>query len=231
VDREDIERQDFPTGRRGYDPAAVHEHLRRVADELDALRHRPPAPAPASVSGDASEQVRRILEAAEQSAAQMRAQAGQDATDHVARVRTAAEGLLGRLDDLEHELGGLLAALRTTGTRLITGLAELEAEVDTRGDVGPPAAADPLAAAGDAPPPRDGSPQPADAAEEDFAAAGPAEADPLTDRADEAGARLIALNMALGGSSREETARYLADHFMLPDAAALLEDVYAKVGR
>ena len=36
VDRDRIERRDFPTGRRGYDPAAVDEHLRRVADEFEA---------------------------------------------------------------------------------------------------------------------------------------------------------------------------------------------------
>jgi len=76
---------------------------------------------------------------------------------------------------------------------------------------------------------------------EDFAAAAPqpgpepepeqqAEPDPA-DGADEAGARIIALNMALGGSSREETATYLAENFSLADAEALLDDVYAKVGR
>jgi hypothetical protein len=44
------------------------------------------------------------------------------------------------------------------------------------------------------------------------------------------GARLIALNMALGGSSREETARYLAENFALDDPDALLDEVYAKAG-
>jgi hypothetical protein len=37
--------------------------------------------------------------------------------------------------------------------------------------------------------------------------------------------------MALGGSSREETAAYLAEHFTLADPGSLLDDVYAKVGR
>jgi hypothetical protein len=54
---------------------------------------------------------------------------------------------------------------------------------------------------------------------------------PPADEADEAGARIIALNMALGGSSREETAAYLAENFTLSDPGALLDDVYAKVGR
>ncbi len=40
VARDAIERRDFPVGRRGYDQVAVDEHLRRVADELEALRGR-----------------------------------------------------------------------------------------------------------------------------------------------------------------------------------------------
>ena len=37
--------------------------------------------------------------------------------------------------------------------------------------------------------------------------------------------------MALGGSSREETARYLHEHFALEDPEALLDDVFARAGR
>jgi hypothetical protein len=43
------------------------------------------------------------------------------------------------------------------------------------------------------------------------------------------GARVIALNMALGGSPRDETARYLAENFELEDPEALLDEVYARV--
>ena len=43
------------------------------------------------------------------------------------------------------------------------------------------------------------------------------------------GARLIALNMALNGQSREETDRYLAENFDLSDRSALLDEVYATV--
>ncbi len=45
------------------------------------------------------------------------------------------------------------------------------------------------------------------------------------------GARVIALNMALNGSSREETARYLSENFELENPDALLDEVYARVGR
>jgi DivIVA domain-containing protein len=212
VDREQIQRRDFPTGRRGYDPAAVDEHLRRVADEFQTRAHTPPP----TLSGATSEQVRQILQAAERSVSEMQARASEEASDHVARVQEAADGMLAKLDDLESELGDLLTALRASGERLIAGLAELQAEVgrgELRGEE---------ATVGDA------SADPSEE-EEDFAGAGVG--GDGVGGSDEAGARLIALNMALSGSSREETARYLADHFALAEPDALLDDVFARAGR
>jgi DivIVA domain-containing protein len=217
VDRDAIERRDFPVGRRGYDQAAVDAHLRRVADEIDALRASPDArPAPTSLSAGTSEQVRTILEAAETGAAELRAQAGRDAGDHVARVQEAAGGMLSRLDELERELNTLLDALRRSGERLNDGLAQLHRQV---GEFGGTPAADP------------GEPP---AAEEELAAApedAAAAADDVSVDGDEAGARLIALNMALSGTPREETARYLAEHYALADPDALLDDVYSRAGQ
>lgn len=43
------------------------------------------------------------------------------------------------------------------------------------------------------------------------------------------GARLIALNMALNGDSREQTDRYLAEHFDLADRAKLVDEVFAAI--
>jgi hypothetical protein len=122
-----------------------------------------------------SEHVRRILEAAEASAEQIRAQAADDVT----RLRT-------RLADVESELGGVVETLRRSGERLAEALA----------------------------PPRDEA---------------PAETTAQPD-GDEAGARLTALNMALGGTPRDETARYLTEHYALADAEALLDDVYDRAG-
>jgi len=226
MEREDIERRDFPTGRKGYEQAAVDAHLRGVADEIERLRAGSASPrrAPASLAAGTSEQVRLILEAAERGAADLREDAGRRAKEHVARVEEAAEGMLERLEALQSELGTLLDGLRASGERLTEGLAALQSQV---GDV-------------------DVLPAGAAAAEpEDFAAAEPApeqepepEPEPEPELAakptgdtDEAGARIIALNMALGGSSREETAAYLAENFSLADPGALLDDVYAKVGR
>jgi hypothetical protein len=46
---------------------------------------------------------------------------------------------------------------------------------------------------------------------------------------DTEGARLVALNMALNGTAREDTDRYLAENFDLGDRSALLDEVYATV--
>ena len=43
------------------------------------------------------------------------------------------------------------------------------------------------------------------------------------------GARLIALNMALNGTPREETERYLAENYDLANRQRLLDEVYASV--
>jgi hypothetical protein len=48
---------------------------------------------------------------------------------------------------------------------------------------------------------------------------------------EDTGARLVALNMALSGTSREDTRAYLTEHYSLPDLEALLDDVYARAGR
>jgi hypothetical protein len=45
------------------------------------------------------------------------------------------------------------------------------------------------------------------------------------------GARVIAVKMALDGSPREVTARYLNENFELADPDGLLDEVYAKMRR
>jgi len=208
VDRTQIERRDFPVGPRGYDPAAVDAHLRGVADELERLAGGSTPPV-----ASAPEHVRLIVEVAEASAAALQADADRRAGAHVARVREAAAGMLSRIEDLDDEVTTLLVALRRSGERLAAGLERLDEEVAgglaATGD-GPPVAADP------GEPPVNG---------EDYAAAAP------VPPADEAGARLTALHMALAGRPRAEAAAHLAAHYVLPDADGLLDDVYARAGR
>ena len=221
MDRDAIERRDFPIGRRGYDQAAVDEHLRRVADQVERLAAAPPS----SLAAGTSEQVRLILEAAESSAAELRADAGRRAADHVTRVQQAGDAMLARID----ELGALLDSLRESGERLNEGLVRLREQAGELGADGPAGARDAVAVSlpddgGAAPPHGD---EVANAA----AAVSTDSSPPNGAGADEAGARLIALNMALSGTPRDETARYLADHFELPDRDSLLDDVYERAAR
>jgi DivIVA domain-containing protein len=198
VERDEIERRDFPSARRGYDPAAVDEHLRNVADMVTRQR-------PGSLAEGASTQVRAILEAAEAGAQQLREEAGREASGHVARVEDAAKDMLGKLERLHGELDRLFAGLKTTAESLSGALEQLSRDVGTLGASAGPQTGP---AAAPAAPPSDG-----------------ARSD------DEAGARLVALNMALEGTPREETARFLAEHYELADLDALLDDVYASAGR
>jgi DivIVA domain-containing protein len=236
VDREEIERPGFPVGRRGYDQDAVDAHLRRVADEFERMRDRPAAPARGSLSAGTSEQVRVILEAAERSAAELRDDAGRRAAGHVERVGEAADGMLRRLEELQTELGALLDGLRQSGERLADGLAGLQervADVDPAPavpDAGEPPVDDEDFAAAAPPPEPPPAPKPRARRARRSAAASQAPADGAPPPDDEAGARIIALNMALGGSPREETAAYLDEHFTLADPEALLDDVYARAG-
>jgi DivIVA domain-containing protein len=235
VDRNAIERRDFPVGRRGYDPAAVDAHLRAVADELDVLRERAAAgragAGRGSLAAGTSEQVRLILEAAERSAAELKEQAGREAGEHVARVQQATGEMLARLDALRGELEGVLGAVRRSGEVLEEGLAQLRRDVGEAGGRPPEPAAIPE------PPVVAASDEPADPGTIAEAIDEPADPGAIAEAAgaangtaDEAGARLIALNMALSGTPREETARYLAEHYELTDAGALLDDVYTRAG-
>jgi DivIVA domain-containing protein len=231
LERDDIERRDFPTSRRGYEPEAVDAHLRRVADEFDRLGRPAPAPPPPGLAAGASDHVRAILEAAEASAAELRAEAGAEARGHVERVEGAANEMVTRLGQLQGELDRLLGALKASASVLSEGLLDMRArveemggttevpEVPTAGPSGPEAGAE-------AEPPAAEEPEPVDEAAADEPAPAPTERS-----TDEEGARLAALDLALGGTPREEAERYLAEHFDLADPGALLDDVYARVNR
>ena len=118
------------------------------------------------------------------------------------RVEDAANGMLEKLDRLQAELD-----------RLLSGL-----EVDRRDARRLARRAEPRRR--HAPAPRRRPP------------AGPARRRPRAPRSDdEAGARLVALNMALEGTPRDEAARFLAEHYALADLDALLDDVYSSAGR
>jgi DivIVA domain-containing protein len=213
LDRSSIQRSDFPTVRRGYEPGAVDAHLRELADEVEGMR-----PSAQPVAAQASAQVQRIIEAAETTAEQLRSEAGEEAREHVHRVSTAARELLERLGTLEEELGTLIRRLREDAGRLSAELRSLER------DVGEVAMVPGLAV-----PELELEPEPEP---EPAAEPGPVLVDiePAKDKRvdDDEAARLVALDMALGGTPREETAAYLAEHYALADPDKLLDDVYAR---
>jgi DivIVA domain-containing protein len=182
LDRRSIVRP-FPTVRRGYDPTAVDAHLAAVADEAEAA-------APSStLSAQSADQVRAIVEAAETSAARIRADAEREARERLAHAADAADRLVAAVDRLHGEAERLQAELSGLRTE---------------------AAAAPQA------------PAPAAAPAEPVAE--PARSD------DEAAARIVALDLALAGTPRDEADRRLAEAYELPDRAALLDEVYAAAG-
>lgn len=215
LDRPSIQRTDFPTARRGYEPGAVDAHLREIADAAEGMTRAAAQP----VAAAASSQVQRIIEAAETAAEQLRLEAGEEAREHVHRVSTAARELLERIGSLDEELAAMLGRLREDAGRLSSELRSLERDVI---DVGPgpePALPEPVLEFAPEPEPIEG-PEPAEQGETADTA--------LVD--DDEAARLVALDMALGGSPREETEAYLSQHYQLSDADKLLDDVYELAG-
>jgi hypothetical protein len=107
--------------------------------------------------------------------------------------------------------------------------AESKPEPIVAHDPEPVAAPEPVAPAEPEP---DDVPEPASVAEAEPAAE--AELEPVSESKPPSsvpeGARLVALNMALSGTPRDETARYLRENYDLEDPGPLLDDVYAKAG-
>jgi DivIVA domain-containing protein len=300
LDRQTIERRDFPIGRRGYDPAAVDAHLRALATEVEELQRAASGPAADSLAATAGTQVQGIIAAAEAAAAQIesdalasakdvREQAAADARKtradavaraqaHVAAVSEATATLLQRVESMDGEAGALVDSLRAGAGRLSGDLAAAEQNMGElydaasgrasstssgeRPDVDAGGASTAIAADVDAPsaprlpgpippmpPPVDTSrpipvPEPVPIADTprpvpgpvpialDNPAISPAPAAVVESPApngDLDGARLIALNMALNGDSREDVGRYLADNFDLADRDKLVEEVYAAI--
>ena len=248
LDRHFIERNDFSAARRGYDPDEVDRHLREIADSVSDLK-RQQKPSPASLASAAAEQVRSIVEAAETTASDIkhqaedeasgtrsraeadaektRADAADQARRHVVSVQEATQTMLQRVDAMESELGALVESLRTGANRLTADLTLLTGNM---GELRGAATGSGAETAEEAPEPGSApAPQPESDSESDSEA--PAEAEPAAEGdEDSEGARLIALNMALNGTPRDETDRYLAENFQLEDRDKLLDEVYARVG-
>ena len=277
LDRQTIEKKDFPVGRRGYDPDAVDAHLAALADEITEFKRSSRRRAD-TLASSASDQVRAIVEAAENSAADIqreaeteareirdeanseakatREEASEQAREYVSKVSESTAAMLQRIDAMESELSALIDALRTGGNRLDSDLRLLEGNLTEVSEAATPRRYDFEPEPSEEPPRSEtaGWGAETDGADDDFydpdapdAAAGSSEAGmqvpaavaepvsgsgesrPAGGSEDAEGARLIALNMALNGTPRDETARYLSENFELADSDGLLDEVYASV--
>ena len=159
LERQRIEKKDFPIGRRGYDPDAVDAHLSALADEVEELK-RSSRQRTETVATTASDQVRSIVEAAESSAAEIQRQADEEASglraeanreaqatrehataqarEYVGNVSEATATMLQRLDAIESELSTLIQSLRTGSGRISADLQLLGTNLeDVRQSVSP----------------------------------------------------------------------------------------------
>jgi hypothetical protein len=186
-----------------------------------------------SLAVAASERVRAIVQAAEASAAEIERAAQQDAERIRAEAAQSTHGLLERLQGLEQELAALVEDLRGGAGRIATELASLQEEVGrmSGGSAAPQPATAPEPARPSVPatPPAP-EPAPEPAPQPAAAVAPPAKPAGAGKDEDVEGARLVALDMALSGKSREEADRFLSEHYELPDRAELLDDVYSSAG-
>ena len=258
LDRDSIQKQDFPVGDGGYDREAVDAHLRSLADQVEE-HERSSGAQRQSLADTATERIRAVIEGAETSAAEIqrhavedadriRADAGNDAAAireqakdeahaDVGKVNESAAAMMSRLEAMRGELDALLESVRTGSTRLKSELDQLQGHMgQIRAASGAPEGSDAghqmrsdqhaalveegaWHAAAPAPPVLEPEPKPE----------APPTQSPPTEPDDTEGARLIALNMALNGTPREETDRYLAEHYKLNDRGGLLDEVYASV--
>ncbi len=266
LERQTIEKKDFPIGRRGYDPDAVDAHLAAIAEEVDQLKSTSRRRTE-TLASTASSQVRAIVEAAESSAAEItrqaeddaadiraeaaqeaaeaRQQASHQARDYVGQVSESTGVMLQRLDAMESELSALFESLKTGSNRLNADLQLLEGNFNDVKSVVTPRPrfeAEPSGRTVPEATPADAELELVEALEEPVTvveidtfelepeavpSATGMSAEPVDD--DIEGARLVALNMALNGTPRDETDRYLAENFQLGDRAQLLDEVYASV--
>jgi hypothetical protein len=148
LDRQSIERRDFPIGRRGYEPAAVDAHLRTLAADVEELELSLTSRGHETLGSAAASQVQSILEAAETTAADIerqaaeesastRQQADQDAQrtrsdaiaraqQHVQAVSQATAALLAKVESMDQEVGALVQSLRAGAGRLASDLRAVE---------------------------------------------------------------------------------------------------------
>ena len=255
----EIEREAEEDARRLREESTEDARRLREEFTVDARRLREESTTEAEATRtEASEEAARTRSEAAEEAEQTRNDATAEAQGHVSSVRDATSTMLERVESLEKEARSLVDSLRSRGSRLTGDLDSLETEIGelrSASGAGPAVAElEPEPLVEEPPEPLEPlEPErtliPTEAAGEEtpldeleLARAEDEELlldeEPALDEApattstggDTEGARLIALNMALNGTSREETDRYLDENFSIEDRAGLLDEVYARLG-
>lgn len=238
MEREQILREDFPTERKGWSPAAVRARLNAVADAFAAVEaaeaDAPPPVARATaervetvlaaaegaaeqIVADARVEADRLIGAAEAEADQIRAAArteseqaveaaNEEANSRVEQARGAVEGLIAQADKLRSQVGAL-------GRDLTSSSPDTKAETSAEDEL-----IEQL---------RSVEPSDEELMAETEKEPAPA---PAVSGSDDGAARLVAMNMALEGASREEIEKQLTSEFGdISDARQLLDDVFRRV--
>jgi hypothetical protein len=210
-----------------------------------------------------AQQVRDILQTAEQRAADIRSRAQQDADEIRESAAGAAARMLERVDELEHQIDSFLREFFDTIRSELRGLAPLEdidaaaaathatsaagelterlgAEAEPETEAEPEAEARPFEEPAKEKEPeeaeeprrrrgllwgrREREPEPSEEPEGEQRGTEGAESPE--------DAHVMALNMALNGTPRDETESYLVQRFgSLDDLESILDDVYGRVKR
>jgi hypothetical protein len=208
----------------------------------------------ADIQRQAEDEARDIRAEASSEADATREHATSEAREYVGMVAESTTGMRERIDAMENELGALIESLRTGSNRVSADLQLLEANLAAvKNAVVPRPQFEPEHAGSATPgPAANGTVAPASAVEhvvpaaptaepldESVGVAGAAAGEVLTDPsagsgsarpangADDESARLIALNMVMNRTPRDEIDRYLAENFRLTDRRGLLDDVYS----
>lgn len=181
-----------------------------------------------ALRADTAERLEAIVEAAERAAEGVIDDAEKQARRYLAQARAeaerASEGQIGELSELIDTLLGQAIALRQEAERLQATLEEARARIDGA----EPAPVPPAAELTGAPRLRAVEPtEPGAQPEKPEEPQAPESASPEAGgrRADASGARLLATQMAVSGSSREEIAQRLRNGFEIEDTDAILDAI------
>ena len=241
-----------PAGVAGAAAEQVRQIVEAAEESAAQIEERASAEA-RRVSEDASRRARETRERADQESAEQLQKVQETAAKMLDRAAALEKELETLISGIHQSATGMVSSMRSGAGDLESELASIRSELLSVRPMEPepepelPAAIDEPAAAGNWPSVAErvsagnGAPAVEDVAEPEPEPE-PEPEIPTPDTRDQTpassalggagpeGARLVALNMALNGTPREEAARYLADNFQLDDQDAILDDVYSRVG-